>query len=227
MSVRPPVTSLTTYGDPSTNSYWVEYSSGLVDLSHPNDSSPKKDVVEFEVAGERRVRIEPGASALVVVDMQNYFLHPELRDHPTGLECVKHLQDVLSMLRGTGVHIIWLNWGLEEREIPTLPASLSRCFSKPKLGRPVAPPGFGHDLGNGYGRILIRGEWNARLYGPLESEWENNRGKDAWVYKNRMSGFAGASGSDLEVELGRRGIRTLLFAGVNADQVSACSWQFG
>ncbi|KAG8679768.1 hypothetical protein FRC08_016750, partial [Ceratobasidium sp. 394] len=168
MSVRPPVTSLTTYGDPSTNSYWVEYSSGLVDLSHPNDSSPKKDVVEFEVAGERRVRIELGASALVVVDMQkyvagirggfeegltgayvSYFLHPELRDHPTGLECVKHLQDVLSMLRGTGVHIIWLNWGLEEREIPTLPASLSRCFSKPKLGRPVAPPGFGHDLGNG------------------------------------------------------------------------------
>jgi nicotinamidase-related amidase len=36
---------------------------------------------------------------------------------------------------------------------------------------------------------------------------------------DRMSGFGGVSGSELEVELDKRGIRTLLFAGVNADQV--------
>ncbi|KAG8703620.1 hypothetical protein FRC09_004063 [Ceratobasidium sp. 395] len=220
MSVRPPVTSPTTYGDPNTNSYWIEHPSGLVDLSHPNSSTPdsNKRVVEFDVAGERKVRIEAGASALVVVDMQNYFLHPELRDHPTGVECVSRLVDVLPRLREEGVHIIWLNWGLKEEEIPTLPASLSRCFSKPKLGKPVAPPGIGHDLGNGYGRILIRGEWNARLYGPLHDEWERNRDKDVWVHKNRMSGFGGVDGSEFEEELRKRGVRSLVFAGVNADQ---------
>jgi hypothetical protein len=132
----------------------------------------------------------------------SYFLHPELRDHPTGLECVKLLEKVLPKLREVGVCIIWLyvpstlflalvhtgsgrNWGLEDSEIATLPASLSRCFSKPKLGKPVNPPGLGEDLGSGYGRILVRGEWNAKLFGGLDAQWESNRGKDAWVHKNR------------------------------------------
>ncbi|QRV90742.1 isochorismatase domain-containing protein 2 [Ceratobasidium sp. AG-Ba] len=192
MSVRPPVTAPTTYGDPTSSSYWIEDPSGLVDLSHSKHPSPKKNVLEFEVSGERRVRIEAGATALVVIDMQK--------------------------LREEGVLVVWLNWGLKEAEISGSPASLSRCFSKPKLGKPVDPPGFGHDLGNGYGRILLRGEWNAKLYGPLEGEWERNKDKDAWVNKNRMSGFAGVRGSELELELAKRGMRTLLFAGVNADQ---------
>lgn len=40
-----------------------------------------------------------------------------------------------------------------------------------------------------------------------------------------MSGFCGASGSNLELKLEELGIRTLLFAGVNADQVG--SFQVG
>ncbi|KAG8732386.1 hypothetical protein FRC11_014001 [Ceratobasidium sp. 423] len=206
MSVRPPVLHPTTYGIPPRT--WIEYPSGLVDLS-PNSAQS----IEFPVLGDRRVRLDPGKTALVLVDMQNYFLHPELRNHPTGLECVKSLKAVLPVLRQAGVNIIWLNWGLEETDLPLIPPCLSRCFSKPKQGKWVDPPGLGADLGPKYGRILMRGEWNAKLYEDLEAEPQ-----DSWVNKNRMSGFQGSSDSELEKKLTEMGIRTLLFAGVNADQ---------
>ncbi|CAE6470150.1 unnamed protein product [Rhizoctonia solani] len=205
MSVRPPVLHPTTYGASHT---WIEYPSGLVDLS-PNSTQS----IEFSVVGDRRVRLDPGRAALVVVDMQNYFLHPELRDHPTGLGCVEPLKAVLPVLRQAGVNIIWLNWGLEATDLPLIPPCLSRCFSKPKKGKWVDPPGLGADLGQKYGRILMKGEWNAKLYEGLEAEPQ-----DSWVNKNRLSGFQGSPDSELEKTLREMGIRTLLFAGVNADQ---------
>ncbi|CUA68707.1 isochorismatase hydrolase [Rhizoctonia solani] len=212
MNVRPSVLRSTTYGtSPHT---WIEHPSGLVDLS-PNSTQG----IKFSVFGDRTVRLDPSKAALIVVDMQNYFLHPELRDHPTGLECVKPLKDVLPVLRQAGVNIIWLNWGLEEQDLLSIPPCLSRCFSKPKLGKWVDPPGLGADLGSKYGRILMKGEWNTKLYEGLETEPQ-----DLWANKIRMSGFQGSSDSELEKRLRELGIKTLLFAGVNADQVR--SWIF-
>lgn len=216
MSVRPSVTQETTYGN--KDAHWVEYPSGLVDLSQHANQKLGSTLVEFDVLGERRIRIDPAISALVVVDMQNYFLHPELRNHPTGLECVEPLLKVLPKLRKAGVRILWLNWGLDESELSTIPPSLSRCFSKPKLGKPVDPPGLGADLGDKHGRILIKGEWNARLHGELEESYLRNAERDVWVHKNWLSGFGGTTDSNLELKLKELGIRTLLFAGVNADQ---------
>ncbi|KAJ1310970.1 hypothetical protein OPQ81_009481 [Rhizoctonia solani] len=206
MSVRPSVQHQTIYG--SSPHSWIEYPSGLVDLS-PNSTKS----IEFSVLGDRRVRLDPETAALVVVDMQNYFLHPELRDHPTGLECVKPLKEMLPVLRQAGVNIIWLNWGIEEKDLHLIPPCLSRCFSRPKLGKWVDPPGLGADLGPKYGRILIKGEWNTMLYEGLEADPQ-----DLWVNKLRMSGFEGSSDSELEKKLREMGVRTLLFAGVNADQ---------
>lgn len=70
MSVRPNVTARTKYGTP--DSYWVEYPDGLVDMSRRGQGKEPKGgkLVEFNVQGERRVRIDTGITALVVVDMQ-------------------------------------------------------------------------------------------------------------------------------------------------------------
>lgn len=70
MSVRPNVPARTTYGSP--DSYWIEYPDGLVDLSREGQGNEREggQVVEFSVQGERRVRIDTGITALVVVDMQ-------------------------------------------------------------------------------------------------------------------------------------------------------------
>ena len=73
----------------------------------------------------------------------------------------------------------------------------------------------------GWGRVLMRDAKNAELYGPLQSLYEEGKanGTDTWIHKNRMSGLWGPQ-TALDLYLQEKGITSLLFAGVNADQVS-------
>lgn len=66
----------------------------------------------------------------------------------------------------------------------------------------------------------MRGEKNSDLYGPLQGLYEDgkSKGTDVWIHKNRMSGIWDQS--HLDNYLKENGIKTLFFAGVNADQVS-------
>ncbi|KAI0778242.1 Isochorismatase hydrolase [Trametes elegans] len=233
---RQHLTVATEYGN--STSFWVEYPAGLVDLTrtthlpeaiHPH---PNNDVIQEQVAqevpiprlisetqldipvdGERIIRIAKQQTALVIVDMQNFFLHPDLRDHPTGLACVIPIMNLVASLRPHGVKILWLNWGLTEHELKTLPPSLVRAFNKSGRG------GFGAPLPGEFGRLLMRGEFNTDLYGPLQGLYEEGRGEgtDVWINKNRMSGIWGSQ-TELDLYLKEQGITTLFFAGVNADQ---------
>lgn len=218
--VRPRVERTERWGN--RTHFWIEYPNGLVDISETNfdrelakeaPSPAPEGLVDISVEGDRVVRVDPKRSALVVVDMQNFFLHPDLRDHPKGLACVDPLLAALPVLRERGMHVIWLNWGIAPAELETLPPSLLRGFSRSSRG------GFGTDMGKNHGRLLMRGEWNAELYGPLQVAYEEGRkkGTDVWIHKNRISGLWGAGGP-CEVVLQEKGIQTLLFAGVNADQ---------
>ncbi|KAH9081626.1 Isochorismatase hydrolase [Lactarius deliciosus] len=226
MTTRPPVETPTEYGNAS--SFWVEYPSGLVDLTRtahlPTDgtttvtSPPPLSPGQLDVAvdgqGQRRsVRINAATSAYVIIDMQNYFLHPEIRDHPTGLACVGPLSRTVASLRAHGVRILWTNWGLTDAELATLPPALVRGFTKGGGG------GFGSEMGGKWGRLLMRGEANADLYDPLQELYVQGKaaGTDVWVHKNRMSALW-EDRTDLDSYLKENGITTLLFAGVNADQ---------
>ena len=73
------------------------------------------------------------------------------------------------------------NWGLTDHELTTIPPSLVRGFMKGGRG------GFGADLGEPFGRLLMRGEFNSELYGPLQTLYEDGRseGTDVWIHKNR------------------------------------------
>jgi nicotinamidase-related amidase len=62
------------------------------------------------------------------------------------------------------------------------------------------------------GTVLMRDQWNSKLYSALESLAHSD---DLRVWKNRLSGFWG--GTDVESVLKARGIRTLIFAGCNTD----------
>ncbi|KAI0348583.1 Isochorismatase hydrolase [Trametopsis cervina] len=216
---RPHVAAATEYGNAA--SFWVEYPSGLVDLtstSHlPADSAPPPLAThtQFEIGVEqsRVLRLNRATTALVVIDMQNFFLHPDLREHTSGLACVAPLTDTVHALRKLGGRIIWCNWGLTPHELTTIPPSLSRGFSKNGRG------GFGSALPEPFGALLMRDTFNAALYGPLQPLFEEGRekGTDVWIHKNRMSGLWGPQ-TALDLYLQEQGITTLLFAGVNADQ---------
>ena len=76
MKTRPRVTAPTEYGNAS--SWWVEYPSGLVDLSRSThlgssesaEPARAKGLWDVSVDGDRTIRIDAAKSALVVIDMQ-------------------------------------------------------------------------------------------------------------------------------------------------------------
>jgi hypothetical protein len=127
---RPRVETAAEFGD-ATN-FWVEYPSGLVDLSsttHLSQSgvepSLKEGLWDIACDGERKIRVDPKSSALIVIDMQkfdhsyttlsdlitplfSYFLHPDIRDHPKGLKCVDPLIATLPAFRSKGAHVLWV-----------------------------------------------------------------------------------------------------------------------
>jgi len=226
---RPRVTEPTTFGDPKAGKFWVEYPSGLIDITsnHPLPANAEdgcnpfvapepalcSQELEFDVQGDRRLRLAVRKAVAVIVDMQNFFLHPELRAHPLGLNCVQPLVELVPYLREKGVHIVWCNWGLTVAELLTIPPSLARSFTKPHGG------GFGSTLPGDFGRLLMRGERNSELYGPLQGLFSQGkeRGTDVQVHKNRMSGIWGGQ-SELDLYLQSQGYDTILFGGVNADQ---------
>ncbi|KAL0576373.1 hypothetical protein V5O48_005632 [Marasmius crinis-equi] len=221
MVSRPLVQSPIQYGDNA--SFWVEYPTGFIDVTrkHPlvegNLEAPPKEADDLEIAvdGGRTVRVDAKATALVVIDMQNFFLHPDLRNHPKGLECVDPLLRVIPPLREKGVKILWVNWGLTDAEAKTLPPALIRGFMKTQG---IRGGGFGATLPGDFGRLLMRGERNSDLYGPLHDEWIKGQqaGTDFWIHKNRMSALWDQTALDLFLK--ENGLKTLLFAGVNTDQ---------
>lgn len=75
------------------------------------------------------------------------------------------------------------NWGLTEHELTTIPPSLVRSFMKDGRG------GFGSELPEPFGRLLMRGEYNADLYGPLHQLYHEGKkeGTDVWIHKNRLA----------------------------------------
>lgn len=221
--LRPRVTQPQVYGSVKDGNFWVEYPSGLIDttranfntssLGHADEPAKVEDQLDISVEGDRVIRINTRQTAFVVIDMQNFFLHPELRDHPTGLACVQPVIDTANALRQKGGRVVWLNWGLTPTEVTTLPPALARSFTKNVSG------GFGSDMGGNWGPLLVRGSLNAQLYGPLQDEWLKGKdcGSDIWIHKNRMGGLWG-SGTFLDLYLKEEGIKTLFFAGVNTDQ---------
>lgn len=49
--------------------------------------------------------------------------------------------------------------------------------------------GFGSELPEPFGRLLMRDQLNSALYGPLQHLYETGRdaGTDVWIHKNRLA----------------------------------------
>jgi nicotinamidase-related amidase len=175
------------------------------------------------------ITIAPQKTALVIIDMQNYFLSRALgRTRGPGHAA----EDVLRTLaipaaRKAGIQVVHLTWGLTQEELDNLPPSILRGFSErnPKtdecetIGDEIGPV----KLWNGQivmgGRRLKRDRWNSDLYESLRQQFAESAGSaqpDVRFYKSRASGFWGGKGVALDF-LREKGITTLLFAGMNAE----------
>ncbi len=152
-------------------------------------------------------------TAVVVIDMQNDFCHPQGWLASIGVDVgpaqapVAPLMHLLPVLRAQGVPVVWVNWGNRPDRLNLSPALLHVYNSD---GQSV---GLGDDLPSAptsHRAVLQKDAWGAALFEPLTAQ-----PGDISVDKYRMSGFWD---TPLDSILRNMRIDTVLFAGINADQ---------
>ncbi|CAD0110042.1 unnamed protein product [Aureobasidium uvarum] len=238
----------------NADNFWLHSSKeNSFDLTHPQSPSseaisPRLDLMTSTTP----ITLDPQKTALVIIDMQNFFLSEAFgRTKGAGHDAVKNLeQHAIPAARKAGVQVIWLNWGLTDKDLDLMPPAIKRAFGfevvldnedeevetdtaegdifrehgaadDPKVNPQDTVvlengkdkriyKGLGSWCGNlelpdgttvDGGRLLMRDAWNSALYPPLDTLYEEGIG--CWINKDRMS---------------EKGIRSLLFAGVNTDQ---------
>lgn len=168
-------------------------------------------------AEPQALTIDLARTAIIVVDMQNDFCHPDGWLAHIGVDVtpargpIGPLTRLLPALRGAGVPVIWLNWGNRP----------DRLNLSPSLIHVYKPTGEGVGLGDRLPKsgapVLEKDSWAAAVVDELDIADD-----DIHVDKYRMSGFWD---TPLDSILRNLGVQTLLFAGVNADQCVLCTLQ--
>ena len=154
-------------------------------------------------------------TALVIIDMQNDFCHPQGWLASIGVDVapartpVKPLQTLLPALRSQDVPVLWVNWGNRPDKLNLSPSALHVYNGD---GRSV---GLGDKLpgapcADAQNHMLQANSWGAAVVDELVKA-----PTDISIDKYRMSGFYDTC---LDSVLRNLDIKTVLFAGVNADQ---------
>ncbi|KAF5013946.1 hypothetical protein FDECE_75 [Fusarium decemcellulare] len=192
--------------------FWLYSKVNGFDLTHPATPSSQPIYPRIPLCTTKeRIAIDPKKAALVVIDLQNYFLSPLLGrpKEGVGMDLVDRLvKHAIPACRRAGMPVIWLEWGLTQDGIDGMPPAIVKGFAVdtnfdgPRkighLGSEIGP--LKHPRGTVIqgGRVLMCGEWNTATYSPLA---EVAKPDDIWVSKNRLSGaktdqFVGGSLQD-------------------------------
>ena len=163
------------------------------------------------------IEIDIARSAVIVIDMQNDFCHPEGWFAQKGLSLVATrkpipvLQKLLPAWRMAGGKVVWLNWGIRADRLNLSPTIQFKGKKTPD------GVGYAERSPIDRGPSLVRGEWGAQVVEELVIEAD-----DITVFKHRLSGFWD---NELDTILRQQGITTLLFTGVNTDRCVFSSLQ--
>jgi nicotinamidase-related amidase len=168
----------------------------------------RQRIISFSAAPQP-VDIDLATTALLVVDMQNDFCHPNGWFAAKGMDAspvfdvIPTIERMTAAARVAGVPVLWLNWGVrpDRANLPAL--TIVR-------GRDGGTPSYGEHSPSGRGRVLVRDDWGAAIIDDLTVD-----PCDIVVHKHRISGFWD---NELDSVLRRRGITTLLFSGINIDR---------
>lgn len=170
-------------------------------------------------AAPQPVEIDLARTALIVVDMQNDFCHPEgwFAQKGLGIRAARKpipvLQTLLPAGRQAGGALVWLNWGVRADR-----ANLSPTIQF-KGKRSADGVGYAEASPIDHGPSLVQGSWGAQVIDELMVA-----PGDITVHKHRLSGFWD---NELDSVLRNRGITTLLFAGINTDRCVFSTLQDG
>ncbi|MBW4451210.1 MAG: cysteine hydrolase [Nostoc indistinguendum CM1-VF10] len=178
----------------------------IADITRPQ-KTPQSVILSTET---KTLRLDLAKAAILVIDMQNDFCHPDGWLAHIGVDVtparqpIEPLNNLLPELREAGVPVIWVNWG-NRPDLLNISASSRHVYDPTGAG-----VGLGDPLPSNGARVLMAGSWAAAIVDGLEQIPE-----DIYVDKYRMSGFWDTPLDSILRNLGRT---TLFFAGVNADQ---------
>lgn len=158
----------------------------------------------------KTLRLDLNKSALIIIDMQNDFCHPDGWLAQIGVDVtparspIVPIQQLLPSLRQVGMAIVWVNWGNRSDLLNISPATRYVYNSD---GTSL---GLGDPLPTNQARVLEKDSWAAAIVDELQVS-----DRDIKIDKYRMSGFWD---TPLDSILRNLGKTTLFFAGINADQ---------
>jgi ureidoacrylate peracid hydrolase len=156
------------------------------------------------------ITIDRARSALVVVDMQNDFCHPEgwFAQKGIGIRAARKpiatIARLLPAWRAAGGAVVWLNWGIRADRLNLSPTVQF------KGKRSAGGVGYAEHSPIDHGPSLVQGSWGAQVIDELAVA-----PGDITVHKHRLSGFWD---NELDSVLRLQGLTTLLFAGINTDR---------
>ncbi len=169
--------------------------------------APQPVTLETET---KTLRLDLSKAAMLVIDMQNDFCHPDGWLAHIGVDVtpartpINPLKNLLPKLRSHAVPIIWINWG-NRPDLLNISAASRHVYNPTGDGI-----GLGDPLPKNNAPVLMAGSWAAQVVDELKPKPE-----DICVDKYRMSGFWDTPLDSILRNLGRT---TLFFGGVNADQ---------
>lgn len=182
-----------------------------VDEAIADITRPPLDARPVTLATETKtLRLDLAKAAILVIDMQNDFCHPDGWLAHIGVDVtparapIGPLQALLPALRHAGIPVIWVNWG-NRPDLLNISAGLRHVYNPTGTGIGLNDP-----LPTNGAKVLAAGSWAAAVVDELEQLPQDIR-----VDKYRMSGFWD---TPLDSILRNLGKTTLFFGGVNADQ---------
>lgn len=197
---------------PSPYNAWALTDAGISLVRKPKSAIP----ICFD-AEPQAIEIDLARSALIVVDMQNDFCHPDGWFGQKGINVkpmrkpIATIAKLVAAWRSAGGAVIWLNWGVR-------PDCLNLSPTVQFKGKRVAGAvGYAERSPQDHGLSVVPGEWGAQVVDELPIAPQ-----DITVFKHRLSGFWD---NELDSILRQQGITTLLFAGVNTDRCVFSSLQ--
>jgi len=152
-------------------------------------------------AFERVLRLEPGRTALLVVDMQRGFVEPgEALEVPPAREIVPVIRGLLDAFRGRRLPVAFTEFTYS----PAVPILVGELHPEHKAAAPGAPRGFGMPSSS-----CLEGTDSARTIDALAP-----RPGEPVIRKRWYDGFAG---TELDGALRARGVTSLVITGTMTD----------